>query len=82
MGWGVDEPDAEKASLAGIAKTVAYFKEIGMPTCFTELGIGVQGGSVLEELADRCVHRGKRLVGSLKPLAKGDIVSIYWKANC
>jgi len=65
----------------GILKTEEYFKSIGMPTSFTELGIGVQADDVLDELADRCVFRGERLVGSFKPLNKDDILEIYKMAN-
>jgi len=65
----------------GISKTVEYFKSIGMPTCFTELGIGVQTDEVIDEMADSCVFHGKRLVGNFKPLDKSDIINIYKLAN-
>ena len=72
--------DAESAD-SGIKKTVEFFKSIGMPTCFTELGIGVQSETVIDEMADSCVFHGKRLVGSFKPLDKSDIANIYKLAN-
>ena len=72
--------DADSAQ-EGIDRTEAYFKAIGMPTCFTELGIGVQDDAVLDELADRCVFYGKRLVGTFKPLGKKDILAVYNMAN-
>jgi len=72
--------DAEGAE-AGIAKTVGFFKSIGMPTCFSELGIGAQGDNVIEEMAESCVFYGKRLVGNFKPLDKTDIINIYKLAN-
>jgi alcohol dehydrogenase YqhD (iron-dependent ADH family) len=37
--WGIKESDPETAARAAINATVSYFKSIGMPTCFTELGI-------------------------------------------
>jgi len=73
--WGVDGAEA------GIVATVNFFKSIGVPTCFTELGIGVQSDDVIDELADRCVFRGARKVGNFKPLDKCDVASIYKKAN-
>jgi len=79
--WGVDECDDEAALLLGIEKTVAYFKEIGMPTSFTELGIGVQGDDVIDELAESCVFFGKRKVGVFQPLDKADVMAIYQAAN-
>jgi alcohol dehydrogenase YqhD (iron-dependent ADH family) len=81
MVWNVQENDTEKASLAGIERTVAYFKEIEMPTCFSELGIGVQSDEVIDALADSCVFHGKRLVGNFKPLDKTGIADIYRLAN-
>jgi hypothetical protein len=75
MVWGA--ADAE----AGIEKTVTYFKEIGMPTSFTELSIGVQNDEVINEMADSCVFYGKRVVGTFKPLEKDDIAAIYRLAN-
>jgi alcohol dehydrogenase YqhD (iron-dependent ADH family) len=79
--WGVTSGDDNTAAKEGIASTQAYFKSIGMPTCFTELGIGTQNDEVIGQLADSCVHYGKRLVGSFRPLNKEDIRAIYQIAN-
>ncbi len=79
--WQVNEPDDEAAARLGIEKTVEYFASISMPTCFTELKIGVQTGEVLSELAYSCTFFGKRLVGNFKPLSQTDIESIYRLAN-
>ena len=79
--WDVDEADTERAALAGIAKTVQFFKDIGAPTCFTELGIGIQDEDTVDEMAECCVHHGKRRVGLLKSLGKNDIIIILEKAN-
>jgi len=79
--WGVTQPDDMAAAEEGINKTEAYFKAIGMPTSFTELGIGIQTDEVLEQLAFGAVHFGKRLVGSFRPLNKEDIFAIYKMAN-
>ena len=66
---------------AGIEATVGFFKSIGAPTCFSELGIGVQSDGAIEEMAESCVFNGKRLVGNFKPLDKADIINIYRLAN-
>jgi len=66
---------------AGIAATVNFFKSIGVPTCFTELGIGVQSDAVIDEIANSCVFHGARKVGNFKPLEKYDVANIYKKAN-
>lgn len=79
--WGIKKADADEAARAGIDATVKYFASIGMPTCFTELGIGVQSEEILKELADRCVYYGKRTVGGFKVLDKKDVYEIYKHAN-
>ena len=79
--WDITESDAKKAALEGISRTVEYFKSIGMPTCFSELGVGVQSEQAINEMADSCVFYGKRLVGTFKQLNKDDIFNIYKLAN-
>lgn len=39
--WGVDEEDDARAALGGISALAAFIREIGLPTTFGELGIGV-----------------------------------------
>lgn len=73
--WGAETAEA------GIAKTVEFFKSIGMPTCFTELGVGIQDAKAIDEMADSAVFYGGRLVGNFKPLEKGDVAKIYKLAN-
>ncbi len=79
--WNVQEQDDEAAARLGIEKTVEYFSSISMPTCFTELNIGVQAKEVLSELAYACTFFGKRQVGNFKPLNQTDIENIYSMAN-
>ena len=79
--WGIDKGADVQTARAGIDQTVAYFASLGMPTCFTELGIGVQGEEVLRDLADRCMFGGTRRVGSFRVLDTGDAYRIYQAAN-
>jgi alcohol dehydrogenase YqhD (iron-dependent ADH family) len=79
--WGIGQGDARAAARAGIEATVAYFKSIEMPTCFSELGIGVQGEDILRDLAGRCSRGGTRLIGSFRKLAVGDMYNVYKLAN-
>jgi hypothetical protein len=72
--------NAETAEEA-IEKTEEFFRRIGMPTNFTELGIGIQPPEVIDALAESCTFFGKRTVGSFKPLGKEDISAIYSAAN-
>lgn len=65
----------------GIDKTVEFFSEIGMPVCFSELGIGVLSDAELESLAVKCTYGKTRTIGSFKKLNYDDILQIYKMAN-
>ncbi|MCL2002427.1 MAG: iron-containing alcohol dehydrogenase [Oscillospiraceae bacterium] len=80
--WDVSgAADTEAAALEGIEKTVAYFRSLNMPVCFSEGQFGVQPESVVDELALRCSFYEKRLVGQFKKLNRNDLFNIYTKAN-
>lgn len=79
--WDIRKENPEEAVHAGIDATVAYFKSIGMPTCFTELGIGVQSEDILRELADRATENGSHTFGSFKVIHQNDALEIYKLAN-
>ena len=79
--WSIEKNSSEETVQAAMDETVAFFASLGMPTCFTELGIGVQNEEILGELADRCVFYGKRKIGSFKELDREDAYQIYKLAN-
>jgi hypothetical protein len=79
--WGASCPDVREGARIGIESTVEYFREIGLPTCLSELGIGIQTEEDIKELADRCAWKGKRTIGRLKPLDAGGIAEVYKLAN-
>lgn len=79
--WGIEKASVEETVIEGINQTVSYFASLGMPTCFTELGIGVQSEEILSELADRCMFYGERKIGGFKVLDREDALEIYRMAN-
>ncbi|MDQ0203651.1 iron-containing alcohol dehydrogenase [Pectinatus haikarae] len=79
--WQVEKNDASSAALEGIARMENYFKTIGMPTCFSELGIGVQNEKDINYLADMCTDKGKKMVGNFKPIDRQDAINMYKMAN-
>lgn len=79
--WGIGDADEEAAARAGIDRTVDFFRAIGMPTCFSELGIGVQKDEVLHRLAVNCMYGGTRRVGTFQVIYAPDAYEIYWRAN-
>lgn len=80
--WGIgDAGNDEKRALSGIDATVAYFKSLGMPTNFKELGIGTLTDAELDELAYRCTYFGARTIGNLVVLDQKKIRDVYALAN-
>ncbi len=79
--WGIEKNSPDETARAAMEQTVTFFASLGMPTCFTELGIGVQSEEMLNELADSCVFYGKRTVGNFKQLGREDVYQIYKMAN-
>jgi alcohol dehydrogenase YqhD (iron-dependent ADH family) len=81
--WGIEKDTVEETALAAIEKTVSYFASIGAPTCFTELGIGIQDDETLKELAERCMYFGQRAsIGQFKVIDQEAAYEIYKLANC
>ncbi|NLW03397.1 MAG: iron-containing alcohol dehydrogenase [Clostridiaceae bacterium] len=81
MVWGITGDNAEEVGMAAIDRTVEFFASVGAPTCFSELGIGVQPESVINELSDRCVRFGERTIGNFRVLDRYDAYKIYTMAN-
>jgi len=79
--WGLTGSDDAAVGHAAVDDTVAYFKEIGMPTCFTELGIGVQSEEALAQMADAVTYHGKRKIGTFLPMGGSEIFAAYRNAN-
>ena len=77
----LDPINPEVTALEGIQKTEEFFVSLGMPINLSQLGIGKLTDDQIDELANKCVYFGKRVVGSLKPLYVEDIKKIYHMAN-
>lgn len=75
--WNIDDD----TGLKGIEKTIEYFKQINMPTNFTELGVGIQSEEVLEDLTRRCIKDGKLEFKHFRALNKEDVYNIFKMAN-
>ena len=72
--WGVTETDDEKAAVAGIDAMAAYFKELGMPTCLRDFGVGEES---LPKMAELCTYHGTRVVKSYIPLDYETSLAIF-----
>lgn len=81
MIWGINMEDPKEAAKAAIARTVEYFRELGMPTCLSELGIGIQSEQVLRELALDATMNDTVVLSHLRRLKAEDVYQIYSMAN-
>lgn len=79
--WGIQTKNLEKAALEAIECTVEYFKEIGMPTCLSELGIGVLSEEVLRELSIDATMNGTVELAQIQKLNVDDVYKIFANAN-
>ncbi len=79
--WGIETEDTQKAAKEAIARTVEYFRELKMPTCLSELGIGVQDEPVLWELAQDATVNDTVVLSHLRKLKAEDVYEIYKRAN-
>ncbi|MDO4477904.1 MAG: iron-containing alcohol dehydrogenase [Lachnospiraceae bacterium] len=74
--WGITEGSVDDKAKAGIAATVAYFKEIGMPTSLTDLGVA-HTDEDLKALALNTTQNGTVKVGKLMALGEEEAEAIF-----
>ena len=79
--WGIQTEDAKQAAEEAIEKTVAYFKEIGMPTCLSELGVGVLDEETLKMLSLDATMGGTIELSYIRKLKVEDVYNIFCMAN-
>ena len=79
--WQINSGSETERARAGIRRTEEFFRELKLPTNFTELGIGVQDEATLEYLADMCTDYGKKTVAVFHPIDRETALKIYRDAN-
>lgn len=74
--WNVELnlENLEETALEGIRQLELFFKEIGLPTTLTELGIDDQR---LEEMANKCKMTNGDSLGVVMKLTPKDVLNIY-----
>lgn len=75
--WNIED----ETGLKGIEKTIEYFKEINMPTNFTELKIGIQSEDIINELTDRATKNGTLEFKRFRKLNREDVFNIFKMSN-
>ena len=79
--FGITDGTIDERAQAGIDAMENYFRELGMPTNFSELGIGVQKDDELKFLADMVTSNGTKKVATFLPMDRELVLEIYHKAN-
>ena len=79
--WGIETEDSQAAAKEAIEKTVAYFKEIGMPTCLSELGVGILEEQTLKKLSLDATMGGTIELSQIRKLNAEDVYHIFCAAN-
>ncbi len=79
--WGiVDAGNDGATALAGIEAQEDFYRKIGMPTNFAELGVDVTDEQIAE-MAHSCSLATGGVAGSAKKLRESDMVAIYRAAR-
>ena len=79
--FGITGGTIDEKARAGIDAMENYFRELGTPTNFSELGIGIQSDDELKILADMVTSNGTKKVATFLPLDRELVLEIYRKAN-
>ena len=94
--WGIQTEDTKEAAKEAIARTIEYFREVGMPTCLSELGISTQSNQnsgqkaseeapltdeVLRELSMDATMNDTVQLSVIRKLKAEDVYQIFRKAN-
>lgn len=81
FGLATEALPAREAGLQAIAAMEDFFRSLAMPTCLSELGVGVQTDEQLHTLAHRCSYFGTRTIGQFRKLDEEDIYNIFVMTN-
>ena len=79
--WGATVGTVEEKARAGIRETEEFWRGLGLPLSFTEIGIGELDEAALAALADSCTDGGKKTVGAFRPIDRETAIAIYRRAN-
>lgn len=75
--WNIkDSGDDREVALAGISRTEAFFKRIGMPISLRDFGFELTD-EVINELSEKCERAVGGKVGAAKVLYRDDFKEIY-----
>lgn len=74
--WGIVNDDDDAAALEGIKATVAFFKEIGMPTSLSDLDLHVTDDDI-RRLSLNATKNGTVKLSVIHPLELDEVITIF-----
>lgn len=77
--WNVGDADDMSAAKEGVERTIAFFRQIGMPVSLNDLNVGVTGDDI-PQLALDATQNDTLKLSRIRPLTAADVERIYRRA--
>ena len=81
MGVANDFAHPEETALKGIEAMELFYRQIGMPTCISELLGHTVAEAEIDEMVSKCSRGGTITLGAMEVLQTADMKAIYGMAN-
>ena len=81
MGVANDFTDPERTALKGVEAIEQFYRQIGMPTCISELMGKTATEEEIEHMAKMCSRGYSITIGSLEILGPEEMKTVYRMAN-
>ena len=81
MGVANDFSHPEQTALKGIEATEQFYRQIGMPTCISELLGRTVTDEEIGEMVSKCSRGNTITVGAMEVISEPDMLAIYQLAN-
>ena len=81
MGVANDFAHPEETALKGIEAMELFYRQIGMPTCISELLGHTVADAEIDEMVSKCSRGGTITLGAMEVLQTADMKAIYGMAN-
>ena len=77
--WNVGDADDMSAAKEGVERTIAFFRQIGMPVSLSDLNVGITGDDI-PQLALDATQNDTLKLSRIRPLTAADVERIYRRA--
>ena len=77
--WNVGDADDMSAAKEGVERTIAFFRQIGMPVSLSDLNVGITEDDIPQLALDATLNDTLKL-SRIRPLTAADVERIYRRA--